>query len=141
MTFYLFLELICHVDSIYYATVTNIIGLTSDGVSSKTLLSATNAKLEYDRSTGRIVYFHDTDVTLSSVKLDGTGKTVISSGERLSRFAIDYSSRTLYYIDPTGNNNIKSLNLTNSSDTSVVLESSGSLGGNVRDVDVDPEMK
>ena len=102
-----------------------------------TLLSATNAKLEYDKPNGRIIYFDDDDVTVSSIRLDGSGRSVLTSGESLSRFAIDYNSRTLYYISPPSNNGIKSLNMTNSSDIVLVLDS-GSIGSDVKDLDVDP---
>ena len=133
--------MLCNEDSIYYATATGVIGITSNGTSSSTILTAQNALLEYDTSSGRLIYFDELDQTLSSVKLDGSDKVVISTGESIKQFSIDYISRTIYYIDRAGNNDIKSLNINNRTDISVVLEAiTGSLGGNVNDLDVDPEM-
>ena len=133
--------MLCNEDSIYYATATDVIGITSNGTSSSTILTAQNALLEYDTSSGRLIYFDELDQTLSSVKLDGSDKVVISTGESIKQFSIDYISRTIYYIDRAGNNDIKSLNINNRTDISVVLEAiTGSLGGNVNDLDVDPEM-
>lgn len=102
------------------------------------MVTGVNAELEYDKTTGRIIYFNKTDRTFSSMKPDGSDRTVISSyGKNSVPFTVDHKSRILYYI--SDNKTIVSFNMTNSTDVSVVLDSYGPLGSSVFDLDVDPE--
>lgn len=105
---------------------------TISGGSSVTLLSAENAKLEYDRLTERLLYFTDEGNTLYSMKLDGTNRTVISSGIRMESFTIDYDSRFIYYISVV-DNELKGFPMSDSSNISdLVLDES-----NLKDLDFD----
>ena len=93
-----------------------------------TLTSATNAKLEYDKLTRRMLYFTTTGNTLYTMKLDGTNETVISSGIRMVAFTIDYESRFIYYISQV-DNDLKGFPMSNSSNISSVILDDGSIKG------------
>ena len=97
-----------------------------------TLTSATNAKLEYDKLTKRMLYFTPTGNTLYTMKLDGTDQTVISSGIQMKAFTIDYISRTIYYISDL-NDDLKGFPMSDSSNiTSVIVDD-----GRIDDLDFD----
>jgi hypothetical protein len=93
---------------------------------------ATNAKLEYDRLTKRMLYFTDDGNTLYTMKLDGSNETVISSGIQMDAFTIDYTSRFIYYVSPV-DNHLKGFPLSDSSNISDLILNVGS----VRDLDFD----
>ena len=128
---FFYLDLKCYIDAIYLATVSEIYLITG-GSNITTLSSATNAKLEYDRLAKRIVYFTDDDNTLYTMKLDGTNKTVISSGIQMDAFSIDYQSRFIYYTSEV-DGSIKGFPMTNSSIISELITGQG----NVKDLDFD----
>ena len=113
------------------ATVSEIYLITG-GSNITTLTSATNAKLEYDRLAKRMVYFTDDGNTLYTMKLDGTNKTVISSGIQMDAFTIDYQSRFIYYTSQV-DGSIKEFPMTNSSIISELIAEQG----NVKDLDFD----
>ncbi|XP_028413538.1 pro-epidermal growth factor-like, partial [Dendronephthya gigantea] len=89
--------LVCTVDAIYYATTSAIKGVFSDGNSTKTILSATNVKLNYDSGTKRLIYYDGSK--LITVKLDGSDPiTIRGSLTNLDRFTVDYIKRKVYFI-------------------------------------------
>ena len=96
------------------------------------MTSATNAKLEYDQLTKRMLYFTTTGNTLYTMKLDGTNQTVISSGIQMDSFTIDYESRFIYYISQV-DTDLKGFPMSDSSNiTSVILDD-----GSITDLDFD----
>ena len=96
------------------------------------MTSATNAKLEYDEFTKRMLYFTTTGNTLYTMKLDGTNQTVISSGIQMDSFTIDYESRFIYYISQV-DTDLKGFPISDSSNiTSVILDD-----GSITDLDFD----
>ena len=96
------------------------------------MTSATNAKLEYDEFTKRMLYFTTTGNTLYTMKLDGTNQTVISSGIPMDSFTIDYESRFIYYISQV-DTDLKGFPMSDSSNiTSVILDD-----GSITDLDFD----
>ena len=96
------------------------------------MTSATNANLEYDEFTKRMLYFTTTGNTLYTMKLDGTNQTVISSGIQMDSFTIDYESRFIYYISQV-DTDLKGFPISDSSNiTSVILDD-----GSITDLDFD----
>ncbi len=125
------LDLKCYIDAIYLATVSEIYVIAS-GSNITTLTSATNAKLEYDQLTKRMLYFTTTGNTLYTMKLDGTNQTVISSGIQMDSFTIDYESRFIYYISQV-DTDLKGFPMSDISNiTSVILDD-----GSITDLDFD----
>ena len=120
-----------YIDSIYLATASEIY-VISNGLNITTLRSATNAQIEYDKLTKRIFYFDDNGNTLYTMKLDGTYRTVISSGIQMSAFTIDYVSRYVYYVSAV-DNDVKGFPISDSSNISNVIPDADG----VRDVDFD----
>ena len=113
------------------ATVSEIY-VISNGLSITTLASATNAKLEYDKLTKRMLYFTEDGNTLYTMKLDGTNQTVISSGIGMDAFTIDHTARYIYYKSVV-DNDLKRFPISNSSDISnIIPDATG-----VRDLDFD----
>ena len=125
------LDLKCYIDSIYLATVSEIY-VISNGLNITTLRSATNAKMEYDKLTKRMLYFTDIGNTLYTMKLDGTNQTVISSGIEMLAFTIDYVSRYIYYRSVV-DNDVKGFPISDSSSISNVIPDAAG----VRDLDFD----
>ena len=125
------LDLKCYIDSIYLATASEIY-VISNGLNITTLRSATNAQIEYDKLAKRILYFDDNGNTLYTMKLDGTNRTVISSGIQMSAFTIDYVSRYVYYVSAV-DNDVKGFPISDSSNISDVIPDADG----VRDVDFD----
>ncbi len=125
------LDLKCYVEFTYLATASEIYS-SNNGSNIMTLTSATNAKLEYDKLTKRMLYFTPTGNTLYTMKLDGTDQTVISSGIQMKAFTIDYISRTIYYISDL-NDDLKGFPMSDSSNiTSVIVDD-----GRIDDLDFD----
>ncbi|XP_028416061.1 pro-epidermal growth factor-like [Dendronephthya gigantea] len=125
-------DLKCYIDGIYLATTTEIYIVSNGGSETNTLTSATNAKLEYDALTKRMLYYTDEDFTLYTMKLDGSNKTKISSNIRMNAFTIDYDSRAIYYIS-TVDNSISGFPMSNSLNIEVLIANDGVL----KDLDID----
>lgn len=102
MSLHFFSDLKCYIDGIYLATTTEIYVISGGGSNVNTLTSAINARLEYDGLAKRMLYTTDGN-TLNTMKLDGSNKTIISSGIQMRAFTIDYDSRTIYYINGVDN--------------------------------------
>lgn len=126
-----FAGLTCKVDAIYYATSSAIKGVFSDGNSTVTILSESDVKLNYDYSSGRLLYYDGND--LVSVKLDGSDATTIASISIILRFAVDHITRKVYYLT----NSFRVIHCIDL-DTGNVTELSLNLGNNVEDLDTYP---
>ncbi|CAB3992803.1 mucin-4-like isoform X1 [Paramuricea clavata] len=124
-------DLQCYIEWIYLATASEIYVIVH-GSNIATLTMATNAKLEYDRLTKRMLYFTEDGNTLYTMKLDGSNKTVISTGIQMDAFTIDYTSRFIYYISQL-DNDLKGFPLSDSSNISDLILNLGS----VKDLDFD----
>jgi hypothetical protein len=128
---YLFSDLTCKVDAIYYATSSQVKGVFSDGNSTVTILSESDVKLNYDYSNERLIYYDGNN--LISVKLDGSDPTTIATVATLLRFAVDHETRKVYYITNLFKK-IYSVDLNTGSATELVLN----LGSDVEDLDTYP---
>ncbi|CAB3976916.1 Aggrecan core [Paramuricea clavata] len=126
-----FAEFTCKVDAIYYATSSAIKGVFSDGNSTVTILSESNVKLNYDSLSERLLYYDDDNLII--VKLDGSNATIIASLSTILRFAVDHTTRNVYYITNLFRN-VRSIDLDTGADNLV----SSDLGSGVEDLDTDP---
>lgn len=125
----LFLVLTCKIEALFYATSTNIMGVFYDGNSSVPILTASNVKLNYDKTAERLIYYDVGD--LKTVKLDGSDIRTIGTVS-LHRFTVDFMERKVYYLTSLFRA-LKAVQIENGTITDV----SGSLGSSIDDLDID----
>ena len=135
---FVFLVLTCKVEAVYYATASNIMGAFATGNSTVSILIASNAKVNYDKFSERLVYYTSTSGLLS-VKLDGSdAKSLASSANTtIGQFAINYLSRKIYFVTLLFRN-VKSIDI----DTKVITTIYSSFrAGSIKDLDTDTANK
>ena len=113
-------------------------GAFATGNSTVSILIASNAKVNYDKFSERLVYYTSTSGLLS-VKLDGSDAKSLASNANttIGQFAINYLSRKIYFVTLLFRN-VKSIDI----DTKVITTIYSSFrAGSIKDLDTDTANK
>ena len=113
-------------------------GVFATGNSTVPILTASNAKVNYDKFSERIIYYTSTSGLLS-VKLDGSDSQTLGSSEdtNIGEFAINYLTRKIYFVTVSFRN-LKSIDI----DTKVISTIDSSFrAGTIKDLDTDTANK
>ena len=113
-------------------------GVFATGNSSVSILTASNAKVNYDKFSERLFYYTSTS-GLVSVKLDGSDSQTLGSSEdtNIGQFAINYLTRKIYFVTVSFRN-LKSIDI----DTKVISAINSSFRvGSIKDLDTDTANK
>ena len=136
---FVFLVLTCKVEAVYYATVSDIMGVFATGNSTAvSILTASNAKVNYDKFRERLIYYTSTSGLLS-VKLDGSDSQTLGSSEdtNIGQFAINYLTRKIYFVTVSFRD-LKSIDI----DTKVISAINSSFrASSIKDLDTDTANK
>ena len=135
---FVFLVLTCKVEAVYYATSSDIMGVFATGNSTVSILTASNAKVNYDKFSERLFYYTSTS-GLVSVKLDGSDSQTLGSSEdtNIGQFAINYLTRKIYFVTVSFRY-LKSIDI----DTKVISAINSSFrASSIKDLDTDTANK
>ena len=113
-------------------------GVFATGNSTVPILKASNAKVNYDNFSERLIYYTSTSGLLS-VKLDGSDSQTLGSSEDTSigQFALNYLTRKIYFVTDLFRN-LKSIDI----DTKVISAINSSFRvGSIKDLDTDTANK
>ena len=135
---FVFLVLTCKVEAVYYATASDIMGVFATGNSTVSILTASNAKVNYDKFSERLIYYTSTS-GLVSVKLDGSDSQILGSSEDtgIGQFAINYLTRKIYFVTRSFRN-LKSIDI----NAMVISAINSSFRvGSIKDLDTDTANK
>ena len=113
-------------------------GLFATGNSVVSILTASNAKVNYDKFSERLIYYTSTN-GLQSVKLDGSDSQTLAPSEdtNIGQFAINYLTRKIYFVTLSFRK-LKSIDI----DTKVISTINSSFRpGSIKDLDTDTANK
>ena len=113
-------------------------GVFATGNSTVPILKASNAKVNYDNFSERLIYYTST-TGLLSVKLDGSDSQTLgsSAATTIGQFAINYLTRKIYFVTFSFRN-LKSIDIERKSISAV---NSSFRDGSIKDLDTDPANK
>ena len=109
-------------------------GVFATGNSTVSILPASNAKVNYDKFSERLIYYTSTSGLLS-VKLDGSDYQTLGSSEdtNIGQFAINYLTRKIYFVTLLFRN-VKGIDI----DTKVITTIYSSFrASSIKDLDTD----
>ena len=113
-------------------------GVFANGNSTVSILTATNAKVNYDKFSERLIYYTSVN-GLVSVKLDGSDSQTLASSAAttIGQFAINYLTRKIYFVTLSFRN-LKSIDI----DTKVISAIDSSFrASSIKDLDTDTANK
>ena len=85
-------------ESLYYATTSEIKAVLVDNTSATILSTVSSAKLGYDNQTRRLIYYASN--VFKSANLDGTDQqTIKDSIAGVSELSVDHIGRKVYYVE------------------------------------------
>ena len=109
--------------------------MSSEGGPSYTITGVSNAKINFDKSNKKLIYFASPQ--LVKVDLDGSNNEVLVSEGDIYRFALDMEAESLYYLQ-LFTRNIWAMNVTDGS-TKLLYPESGKT--RIADLDIDSRNK